>query len=151
MRITPELRDELLKRAEATGRSITQEMEMLMERGLLVDKLMASKAGATMCQDCQGRGYPAFAPAGAAMPCRICGGSGIASCCEGAVGTAADVPGDAVVLHLSYERRLLLRQELYHAVHTLEAQARVAKAGSTRQRALTRRAADLRSVADQLA
>jgi hypothetical protein len=100
------------------------------------------------CQDCQGRGYPAFAPGGVAMPCRMCGGSGIASCCDGAV------PGDddtVVVLHLSYERRLLVRQELYHAVHTLEAQARVAKPGSTRQRALTRRAADLRSVADQLA
>jgi len=63
----------------------------------------------------------------------------------------SDVPGDTVVLHLTAERRLLLRQELYHAVHTLEAQARVAKPGSTRQRALTRRAADLRSVADQLA
>ena len=105
----------------------------------------------------------------------MCGGSGIASCCDGAVGTAADVPGerryltgseqrvmrraldrstrlvDTVVLHLPSEKRLLVRQELYHAVHTLEAQARVAKAGSTRQRALTRRAADLRSVADQLA
>jgi hypothetical protein len=108
----------------------------------------------------------------------MCGGSGIASCCEGPVGTAADVPGetryltgseqrvmrraldrstrlveniDTVVLHLPSEKRLLVRQELYHAVHTLEAQARVAKAGSTRQRALTRRAADLRSVADQLA
>ena len=63
----------------------------------------------------------------------------------------SDVPGDTVVLHLPPERRLLLRQELYHAVHTLEAQARVAKPGSTRQRALTRRAADLRAVANQLA
>jgi hypothetical protein len=78
-----------------------------------------------ICQDCQGRGYSVFAPAGNA--------------------------DDTVVLHLTYERRLLLRQELYHAVHTLEAQARVAKTGSTRQRGLTRRAADLRSVADQLA
>jgi len=128
-----------------------------------------------ICHDCQGRGYPAFAPAGAAMPCRMCGGSGIASCCEGPVGTAADVPGetryltgseqrvmrraldrsmrlvDTVVLHLPSEKRLLVRQELYHAVHTLEAQARVAKPNSARQRALTRRAADLRSVADQLA
>jgi hypothetical protein len=99
MRITPELRDELVKRAEATGRSITQQMEMLLEQALLIDKLL----------------------------------------------------GQTVVLQLSAERRLLLQQELYHAVHTLEAQARVAKAGSTRQRALTRRAADLRSVADQLA
>ena len=98
------------------------------------------------CQDCQGRGYPAFAPGGAAMPCRMCGGSGITSCCDGAV------PGDdTVVLRLPGEQRLLARQELYHAVHTLEAQARVAKAGSTRQRALTRRAEHLRAVADQLA
>ena len=64
---------------------------------------------------------------------------------------AAAPEPDAVVLHLSAERRLLLQQELYHAVHTLEAQARVAKTGSTRQRALTRRAAVLRSVAVQLA
>jgi hypothetical protein len=72
---------------------------------------------------------------------------------QGIIGTPADalLGDDAVVLHLTAERRLLLRQELYHAVHTLEAQARVAKAGSTRQRALTRRAADLRSVAEQLA
>jgi len=104
-----------------------------------------------MCQDCQGRGYPAFAPGGVAMPCRMCGGSGIASCCDGAVGTAADVPGDAVVLHLSYERRLLVRQELYHAVHTLEAQARQASPRGNRQRALCRRAEHLRAVADQLA
>ena len=99
-----------------------------------------------MCPECQGRGYPAFAPAGAAMPCRMCGGSGITSCCDGAV------PDDStVVLRLPSENRLMVRQELYHAVHTLEAQARVAKAGGTRQRALTRRAEHLRAVADQLA
>ena len=131
------------------------------------------------CQDCRGRGYPAFAPGGAAMPCRMCGGSGITSCCEGAVavnqtnvGTILttdrrlsdaevrrlkatweklNIGDDTVVLRLSAERRLLARQELYHAVHTLEAQARAAKAGSTRQRALTRRAEHLRAVADQLA
>jgi hypothetical protein len=34
MRITPELRDKLVARAEATGRSITQEMELLLEQGL---------------------------------------------------------------------------------------------------------------------
>jgi|KBSMisStandDraft_5_1062788.scaffolds.fasta_scaffold45185_6 hypothetical protein len=72
---------------------------------------------------------------------------------EGGPGWWRDTPDgeQVVILYLSAERRLLLRQELYHAVHTLEAQARVAKTGSTRQRALTRRAADLRSVADQLA
>lgn len=62
------------------------------------------------------------------------------------------MPGDdTLVLRLPSERRLLVRQELYHAVHTLEARARIARAGSTRQRALTRRAAQLRAVADQLA
>jgi hypothetical protein len=100
-----------------------------------------------MCQDCQGRGYPAFAPAGAAMPCRMCGGSGITSCCDGAVGTA----DDTVVLHLTGERRLLLRQELYHAVHQLEAQARQASPRGNRQRALWQRAEHLRAIADQLA
>jgi len=132
-----------------------------------------------ICQDCQGRGFsPAFAPVGQAITCPGCGGSGITLCCDGAVGCAAEVPeiltterrlseaeirrikaeweklntaDDTVMLRLSHERRLLVRQELYHAVHTLEAQARVAKPGSTRQRALTRRAADLRSVAEQLA
>lgn len=34
MRITPDLRDKIVARAEATGRSITQEMEMLLEQGL---------------------------------------------------------------------------------------------------------------------
>jgi hypothetical protein len=111
----------------------------------------------------------------------MCGGSGITSCCDAAgssdraelrepltgnvkvidrrtgrivetrYAAAPEHHADTVLLHLSYERRLLLRQELYHAVHTLEAQARVAKAGSNRQRALTRRAADLRYVANQLA
>jgi hypothetical protein len=27
------------------------------------------------------------------LPCQGCGGTGIASCCEGALGLAADVPG----------------------------------------------------------
>jgi len=119
-----------------------------------------------ICPDCQGRGYPPFAPAGAAMPCRICGGSGIVSCCDAAGSSdRAELTGrivetrhaelaasfdKEVVLRLAGEKRLLVRQELYHAVHTLEAQARAAKTGRARQRALTRRAADLRSVADQL-
>jgi hypothetical protein len=34
MRITPELRDQLVGRAAATGRSITQEMELLLEKAL---------------------------------------------------------------------------------------------------------------------
>ena len=41
MRITPELRDELLKRAEATGRSITQEMELLLQQGLATEQLLS--------------------------------------------------------------------------------------------------------------
>lgn len=104
-----------------------------------------------MCQYCQGRGFsPAFAPVGQAITCRGCGGSGIASCSEGMVGTAA-VPGDAVVLHLSPERRLLLRQELYHRAHTIELQARQASRRGNRQRSLWQRAEHLRAVADQLA
>lgn len=76
----------------------------------------------------------------------MCGGSGITSCCDGAV------PGDdTLVLCLPSERRLLLRQELYHAVHTLEAQARQANPRSARHRSLCQRAAHLRAIADQLA
>ena len=107
-----------------------------------------------MCQDCQGRGYPAFAPGGVAMPCRMCGGSGIASCCDAAGSSHAELAASfdkEVVLRLAGEKRLLVRQELYHAVHTLEAQARQANPRSNRQRTLKQRAALLRSVADQLA
>jgi len=101
------------------------------------------------CRDCQGTGWQSAA-AGVSVtsfgPCRMCGGSGIASCCE------AEMPGeDAVVLHLSPERRLLVRQELYHAAHTLEAEARSARAPGTRSRSLRQRAEHLRAVADQLA
>src|SRR3954454_23209931 len=39
IRVTPELREELVARAEAKGRSITQEMELLLEQALLVDKI----------------------------------------------------------------------------------------------------------------
>lgn len=42
LRVTPELRDQLLARAEATGRSITQEMELLLEEGLLFEKLLGN-------------------------------------------------------------------------------------------------------------
>lgn len=68
------------------------------------------------CEDCQGSGrrfnptlvvrpMPAIVylggdgkpvagpPAPLFIPCPGCGGSGIASCCEGAAGCAADVPG----------------------------------------------------------
>ena len=65
--------------------------------------------------------------------------------------TIDGVADDTVVLHLTGERRLLLRQELYHAVHTLEAQARQASPRGNRQRALWQRAGHLRAVADQLA
>lgn len=40
MRITPELRDELVARAERKGRSITQEMEMLLEQALSTQHLL---------------------------------------------------------------------------------------------------------------
>ena len=58
---------------------------------------------------------------------------------------------DAVVLNLTAEQRLVLREELYHAVHSLEAQARAPSPRSNRRRALTQRAALMRSVAEQLA
>lgn len=68
------------------------------------------------CQDCQGRGWVRHAlrhpvpvaeePQGPGLPpvivevtaiklpCAGCGGSGIMSCCEGAIGCAEDVPGE---------------------------------------------------------
>jgi len=55
------------------------------------------------------------------------------------------------VLRLTGDQRLLVRQELIRAAHTLDAQARQASPRGNRQRALTQRAALLRSVADQLA
>lgn len=38
------------------------------------------------CEQCQGLGHSQ-----ASLPCGSCGGSGISSCCEGAVGLTADV------------------------------------------------------------
>jgi hypothetical protein len=136
------------------------------------------------CQDCHGTGWAATA-AGAGVtnfgPCRMCNGSGSASCCEGMVGTAADVPGEiryltygeqqtmrralqassrliaigaeapGVVLHLTDEQRDVMRQELYQLAQKLDAQARVATPRSTRQRSLIKRSALIRSVAEQLA
>jgi hypothetical protein len=55
------------------------------------------------------------------------------------------------VLRLTGDQRLLVRQELIRAAHTLDAQARQASPRGNRQRALTQRAALLRSVAEQLA
>lgn len=60
----------------------------------------AGARGAMICQDCKGKGWvrppfpvftirlPRITPV---VPCEGCGGSGIASCCEGAVGCAGDV------------------------------------------------------------
>ena len=51
MRITPELRDELVARAEMKGRSITQEMEFLLQQGLAAESLFSGdlrKANLTM-------------------------------------------------------------------------------------------------------
>src|SRR5437762_3348512 len=42
MRITPELRDELVARADASGRSLTQQLEMLFEAGLTLEKLIGT-------------------------------------------------------------------------------------------------------------
>jgi hypothetical protein len=44
MRITPSLHDEILRRVEATGRSITQEMELLLEQALLTERAIGGRA-----------------------------------------------------------------------------------------------------------
>jgi hypothetical protein len=44
MRVTPRLHDEILARSEATGRSITQEAELLLEQAMTAEKTMGSKA-----------------------------------------------------------------------------------------------------------
>ena len=41
LRVTPTLHDEILRRVEATGRSITQEMELLLEQALFTERLGA--------------------------------------------------------------------------------------------------------------
>ncbi len=43
MRITPKLRDQLVARAEAKGRSITQEMELLLEQALSTEEMLGGK------------------------------------------------------------------------------------------------------------
>jgi len=58
---------------------------------------------------------------------------------------------ETTVLRLADDQRLVVRQELIRAAHTLDAQARAASPRGNRQRALTQRAALLRSVAEQLA
>jgi hypothetical protein len=44
MRVTPRLHDEILARSEATGRSITQEAELLLEQAMTAEKTLGSKA-----------------------------------------------------------------------------------------------------------
>jgi len=41
IRVTPELREELVKRAEAKGRSITQEIEFLLEYGRIAESMFS--------------------------------------------------------------------------------------------------------------
>jgi hypothetical protein len=45
LRVTPDLHDEILRRVEATGRSITQEMEMLLEQALFTERAMSAGGG----------------------------------------------------------------------------------------------------------
>lgn len=45
MRLTPELRDRLVAQANANGRSITQELEILLELGLLVEQWLWAGLG----------------------------------------------------------------------------------------------------------
>jgi hypothetical protein len=45
LRVTPELHDEILRRVEATGRSITQEMELLLEQALFTERAIGAGGG----------------------------------------------------------------------------------------------------------
>jgi hypothetical protein len=65
IRVTPELRDELVARAEASGRSITQEMELLLEQALSAEELLGGPRTAALlrilaetAKFCQGIGGP---------------------------------------------------------------------------------------------
>jgi hypothetical protein len=42
--MTPEMRDKLIARAGSKGRSITQEIELLLEQALLTERLLGGKA-----------------------------------------------------------------------------------------------------------
>src|SRR5437868_89469 len=44
MRVTPELHDRIVARSEATGRSLTQEAELLLEHAVIAETTMGSKA-----------------------------------------------------------------------------------------------------------
>jgi hypothetical protein len=44
LRVTPELSDQLVARASETGRSITQQLEFLLEEALFIERAMGSKA-----------------------------------------------------------------------------------------------------------
>jgi hypothetical protein len=44
MRVTPQLHDQIVARAEATGRSITQEAELLLEHAMIAEKTIGGKA-----------------------------------------------------------------------------------------------------------
>jgi len=45
LRVTPALHDEILRRVEATGRSITQEMELLLEQALFTERAIGAGGG----------------------------------------------------------------------------------------------------------
>jgi hypothetical protein len=45
LRVTPTLHDEILRRVEATGRSITQEMELLLEQALFTERAIGASGG----------------------------------------------------------------------------------------------------------
>jgi hypothetical protein len=46
LRVTPSLHDEILRRVEATGRSITQEMELLIEQALFTERAIGGSGRA---------------------------------------------------------------------------------------------------------
>jgi hypothetical protein len=45
LRVTPALHDEILRRVESTGRSITQEMELLLEQALFTERAIGAPGG----------------------------------------------------------------------------------------------------------
>jgi hypothetical protein len=45
LRVTPELHDKILRRVESTGRSIAQEMELLLEQALFTERAIAAGGG----------------------------------------------------------------------------------------------------------
>ena len=85
-----------------------------------------------ICQDCRGKGtvrrlafippeagWPPGATETLALPCPGCGGSGVMSCCDGAVGCAEDIPGGGTGMSKAFEIALGGRLGLRSAARQL--------------------------------